>query len=162
MKQQNLMDLIAPAVAAIGYDCLGIEYSPSRGSSMLRIYIDRAEGIVVEDCEAVSREIEALLDVNDSIAGRYTLEVSSPGVDRPLFTPEHFSRFVGEKVAVTLIAPVNGRRRLQGEIRSVDGETIVIEVDGANMAFEHGDVQKARLVPDWAKLMAESQAAKRT
>jgi ribosome maturation factor RimP len=156
------MDLIAPAVAALGYECLGIDYSPSRGSSLLRIYIDRPEGIVVEDCEAVSREVEALLDVNDPIAGHYTLEVSSPGVDRPLFTPGQFARFVGENAAVTLLAPVEGRRRLQGAIRAVDGERIVLEVDGAEIAIEHGDVQKARLVPDWAKLMAESQAAKRT
>jgi ribosome maturation factor RimP len=162
LKQQNLIDLIAPAVAALGYECLGIDYSPSRGSSLLRIYIDRPEGIVVEDCEAVSREVEALLDVNDPIAGHYTLEVSSPGVDRPLFTPGQFARFLGENVAVTLLAPVEGRRRLQGAIRAVEGERIVLEVDGAEIAIEHGDVQKARLVPDWAKLMAESQAAKRT
>ncbi len=161
MKQQNLIDLIAPAVAAMGYECLGLEYSPGRGSSLLRIYIDRSEGIVVEDCEAVSREIEALLDVNDPVAGQYTLEVSSPGVERPLFTPAHFLQFVGEKVAVALLAPVDGRRRLQGLIRSVEGERIVLEVDGVDVAIEHGDVQKARLVPDWAKLMAKSKADKR-
>ncbi|HRQ64959.1 MAG TPA: ribosome maturation factor RimP [Xanthomonadaceae bacterium] len=162
MKQQKLMDLIEPAVAALGYECLGIDYSPSRGSSLLRIYIDRPEGIVVEDCEAVSREVEALLDVNDPIAGHYTLEVSSPGVDRPLFTPEQFARFLGENVAVTLLAPVDGRRRLRGAIRAVEGDRVVLDVDGVEVAIEHGDVQKARLVPDWAKLMAESQAAKRT
>jgi ribosome maturation factor RimP len=156
------MELVAPAIEALGCECLGLEYSPRRGSSLLRIYIDRPEGITVEDCEAVSREVEALLDVNDPIAGRYTLEVSSPGVDRPLFTPEHFARFVGETVVVTLVAPVAGRRRLQGPIRAVTGRDITLEVDGESLVIDHGDVQKARLVPDWAKLMAESQAGKRS
>jgi ribosome maturation factor RimP len=161
LKHHDLIDLITPAVAALGCECLGVEYSPHRGSSLIRIYIDRPEGIVVEDCEAVSREVEALLDVNDPIAGRYTLEVSSPGVDRPLFTPAHFARFCGEKVELSLIAPVAGRRRLQGVIRAVDGDRVAVEVDGVEMEIEHGDVQKARLVPDWAKLMAESKAGKR-
>jgi ribosome maturation factor RimP len=161
LKQQNLMQLVAPAIAALGYECLGLEYSPRRGSSLLRIYIDRPEGISVEDCETVSREVEALLDVNDPIAGQYTLEVSSPGLDRPLFKPEQFARFLGETVVVTLVAPLAGRRKLQGPIRAVAGRDITLEVDGERLVIDHGDVQKARLVPDWAKLMAESQAGKR-
>ena len=123
MKDDELIQLINPVVADLGLECLGIEYAPSRGNSLLRIYIDHLERpITIEDCEAVSRELSAQFDVNDPIAGRYTLEVSSPGLDRPLFTPAQFARFIGEKAKIALNLPVEGRRRLQGAIRAVDGD----------------------------------------
>ncbi len=153
MKDDELIQLIKPVVADLGLECLGIEYAPSRGNSLLRIYIDHLERpITIDDCEAVSRELSAQLDVNDPISGRYTLEVSSPGLDRPLFTPAQFARFIGEKAKISLNLPVEGRRRLQGEIRGVDGDRITIEQDGIEIVVAHDNVQKARIVPDYAAL----------
>lgn len=153
MKDDELIQLINPVVADLGLECLGIEYAPSRGNSLLRIYIDHLERpITIEDCEAVSRELSAQLDVNDPISGRYTLEVSSPGIDRPLFTPAQFARFIGEKAKIALNLPTDGRRRLLGTIRAVDDGRITIEQDGVDVIVAHDNVQKARIVPDYAAL----------
>lgn len=154
-KTEELVELLSPTVAALGLELLGLEYAPSSGSALLRLYID-VEGrhIGIEDCEAVSREVSALLDVNDPIASQYTLEVSSPGIDRPLFTPAQFARFVGEEAKVNLRLPQDGRRRLQGRIVSVDGSNIAIAEEGKEEAFvvAHDNIEKARLIPDLAAL----------
>ena len=148
----DIETLLTPAVTALGLELLGVEFSAGPASALLRLYID-AEGrfITVEDCEAVSREVSALLDVHDPIEANYTLEVSSPGIDRPLFKPAHFARFLNEQVKVTLDLPQDGRRRFQGEILAVDGDTIVVEQDGARVELPHANIQKARLVPDFEK-----------
>lgn len=161
-KATTITDLLAPTVEAMGLELLGIEYLPMPGGSLLRLYIDRpgaehgseveGEGVSVDDCEAVSREVSAQLDVEDPISGNYTLEVSSPGLDRPLFTPAHFERFVGESAKIGLKLPQDGRRRLQGRIAGIDGEIIRIDVDGQEFEVAFGNVEKARLVPDWAAL----------
>jgi ribosome maturation factor RimP len=151
VKREELMQLLSPTVAALGLECLGIEFSPQHGHSLLRLFIDApGRAITLDDCEAVSREVSAVLDVNDPIAGRYTLEVSSPGLDRPLFTPTQFERFIGQAVKVQVNVPVGGRRRFQGPIRAVDDERVVIEQDGAAVAIAHDNVLKANLVPDLA------------
>lgn len=153
MKDDELIQLINPIVADLGLECLGIEYAPSRGNSLLRVYIDVADRpVTIEDCEAVSRELSAQLDVNDPIAGRYTLEVSSPGIDRPLFTPAQFARFIGETAKIALNLPMDGRRRLQGPIRAVEDDRITIEQDGTPVVVTHDNIQKAKLVPDYAAL----------
>jgi ribosome maturation factor RimP len=113
--------------------------------------------VTIEDCEAVSREVSAQLDVEDPISGMYTLEVSSPGIDRPLFTLAHFERFVGQSAKVGLKLPQEGRRRLQGRIERVDGDQVVFAIEGADgkpveLATAIGNIDKARLVPDWAAL----------
>ncbi len=153
MKDAELLQLVSPAIADLGLECLGIEYAPSRGNSLLRIYIDAPERpVTLDDCEAVSREVSAILDVNDPISGRYTLEVSSPGIDRPLFTPAQFARFIGQVAKLSLNLPVDGRRRLQGPIVAVEGDTITLEQDGTAVAVTHDNIQKARLVPDLVAL----------
>ena len=133
-KAQDIVALLAPTVGSLGLELLGAEYLPSPGGAMLRLYIDVPAGeerqVGIEDCEAVSREVSAQLDVADPISGHYTLEVSSPGVDRPLFTPAQFERFRGEQAKVGLKLPQDGRRRLQGRIERVEGGTIVFGVDG--------------------------------
>jgi len=157
-KASEIAALLAPTVQSIGLELLGVEYLPAPGGALLRIYIDvpvdaddeRTVGI--EDCEAVSREVSAQLDVADPISGHYTLEVSSPGVDRPLFTAAQFDRFAGETAKVTLKLPQDGRRRLQGAIASVDANQITFDVDGAPFAVAIDNIEKARLVPDWAAL----------
>jgi len=129
------------------------------GGISARLYIDvdaasAAQGRVVgiEECEAVSREVSALLDVEDPISGHYTLEVSSPGLDRPLFTAPQFARFAGEAVKLTLRVPQAGRRRVQGRIVSVEGEAVSLDVEGTPVVIDMDNIDKARLVPDWVAL----------
>lgn len=149
----DLNQLLAPVIADLGLELVGVEFSPNAGGSLLRVYIDEPErGVTIDDCERASREISALLDVNDPVAGRYTLEVSSPGLERPLFTPEHFARFVGEQARVNVNLPIDGRRRFQGAIRAVDGERVTIEQDGTPVEIAHANIAKARLMPDYVAL----------
>ncbi len=166
-KATDISNLLSPTVQALGLELLGVEYLPSPGGATLRLYIDIPPNEVasdsetprmvgIEDCEAVSREVSAQLDVEDPISGNYTLEVSSPGVDRPLFAPEQFARFLGEQAKIGLKLPQDGRRRLQGRITAVEGERIDLEIDAkpepqrVSVAFDN--IEKARLVPDWVAL----------
>ncbi|GAA0704965.1 ribosome maturation factor RimP [Dokdonella soli] len=160
MTNEELNELLTPAIADLGLELVGIEFSPNAGGSLLRVYIDEPErGVTIDDCERASREISALLDVNDPVAGRYTLEVSSPGLERPLFTPEHFARFLGEQVKINVNLPLDGRRRFQGPIKAVEGDRITIEQDGTPVSIAHANIAKARLVPDYAALgMAPARA----
>lgn len=149
LKQDHIARLLEPVVRDLGLVLWGVEYLPQRRKSLLRLYID-AEGraVTVDDCEAVSREVAAVLDVEDPIAGPYTLEVSSPGLDRPFFAAEQLAPYAGRQARVLLAAAVGGRRRLQGRILGVDGAIVRIEQDGAEVAIEWRDVLKASLVPD--------------
>ena len=168
-KSEEITALLAPTVDALGLELLGVEYLPAPGGAVLRLYIDipledaaaeaAGEGdepprtVGIEDCEAVSREVSAQLDVADPISGNYTLEVSSPGLERPLFTPAHFARYIGQVAKVGLKLPQDGRRRLQGEILRADDASVVLKVDGAGeYSIAPGNIDKARLVPDWAAL----------
>jgi ribosome maturation factor RimP len=163
-----LQTLLAPTVEALGLELLGIEYLPQPGGSLVRLYIDadakgvaEGKGVGIEECEAVSREVSAQLDVEDPITGNYTLEVSSPGLERPLFTPAHFARFVGESAKVGLKLPQDGRRRFTGRIISVTGETLLFEVEGAgDFEVQHDNIDKAKLAPNWAALGYAPQAPK--
>ena len=152
MRNEQLTELVAPAIADMGLECLGIEFSPSHGNSLVRVYIDCAgRAVTVDDCEAVSRQVSALFDVNDPIEGHYTLEVSSPGLDRPLYTPQHFARFIGEQAKLEVNLPLDGRRRFQGPIRAVTGQTITLEQDGVAVDIAHDNIHKAKLVPDFGE-----------
>ena len=152
-KAEEIRDMLAPTVEALGLELLGVEYAPSTGSAMLRLYIDKAEvGVGIEDCEAVSREVSALLDVNDPIATEYTLEVSSPGIDRPLFGAAQFARWLGEQAKLTLRVPMEGRRRLQGRIARVEGDRVVIAEEKQEYEVAEANIEKARLVPDFVAL----------
>ena len=125
-KAKQIANLLSPTVQALGLELLGAEYLPAPGSATLRLYIDVPEAelatrmVNIEDCEAVSREVSAQLDVEDPITGNYTLEVSSPGIDRPLFTLAQFVRHQGESAKVVLRIPQEGRRRLQGQIVRIE------------------------------------------
>lgn len=153
MSSTQLQQLIEPLIVDLGLEFVGLEFTTGAGGSLLRVYIDEPErGVGIDDCERASREISALLDVNDPVAGRYTLEVSSPGLERPLFTPEHFSRFVGEPVKITVNLPLDGRRRFQGAIVEVDDERVTLDQDGKPVAIAHANIVRARLVPDYAAL----------
>ncbi len=157
-KAQEIATLLTPTVQSLGLELLGVEYLPAPGGALLRLYIDvpadAEEGrlVGIEDCEAVSREVSAQMDVADPINSHYTLEVSSPGIERPLFTPAQFARFTGETAKITLRLPCDGRRRVQGTIKFVNGDEIVMAVDGNECVVVYGNIEKARLVPDWAAL----------
>lgn len=157
-KATEIAALLNPTVQSLGLELLGVEYLTAPGGAMLRLYIDMPadadEGrmVGIEDCEAVSREVSAQMDVADPISSHYTLEVSSPGIERPLFTSAQFARFTGERAKVTLKLPQDGRRRLQGAILRVEGENIAFDVDGNEFAVAIENIEKARLVPDWAAL----------
>lgn len=153
MINQELNDLLTPLVADLGLALWGLEFNPGAGNSLLRVYIDAPDRpVTVEDCEAVSRELSALLDVNDPIPGHYTLEVSSPGIDRLLFTPEQFARHVGDSVKLTLNLAVDGRKRFQGPIVGVAGDRITIAQDGVEVGVAHANIHAARIVPDYVAL----------
>ncbi len=143
--RERLIALIEPVTGRLGYELVDLEHSATRGSAVVRLYIDRPEGIGIEDCERVSREVSALLDVEDPIPTAYTLEVSSPGFDRVLRTPAHFERFVGARVFVELAVPREGRRRYTGTLLAAGDSGIELEVDGVHVAVGYAEMAKARL-----------------
>lgn len=162
-KQLELTELLAPAITRAGFQLWGLEYAPQQNTALLRIYLDHPERpVTIEDCEAVSREVSALLDVHDPISGEYQLEVSSPGVDRPLFIPEHYARFIGQEVKLETLAPVEGRRRFKGPVLAVEGEQIEIQVEQTRYRLNHRDIVKARVVPDYPELMRAAKAKSKT
>jgi ribosome maturation factor RimP len=153
----KLTNLLKPLVEDLGYEFVGLDHQSNPKNPVLVVYIDRPEGIAVEDCEKVSREVAALLDVEDPIPGQYSLEVSSPGLDRPLFTVEQFARFSGEMARVTVFAPVDGRRKFKGEILGAEDGRILLDQDGNEVVLEFGNIAKARLVPDYDNLFKKRE-----
>lgn len=169
--RERLIALAEPLLIRLGYELVDIEYAATRSQATVRVYIDWPEGrmsaaaaaapdadtrafdgIGVEDCERVSRELSALLDVEDPIAVPYTLEVSSPGADRILRTVPHYRRHVGQRVHVELVAPRAGRRRYTGELVRADDEGIEMVVDGETVQAGYREIGKTRLAPDWSRL----------
>jgi ribosome maturation factor RimP len=146
-KLEQLQAMLAPVIEALGYECWGVEYISQGRHSLLRVYIDHTNGILVEDCEKVSRQVSGILDVEDPIPGEYTLEVSSPGMDRPLFTIEQFSAFVGEQVKVRLRSPYEGRRNFQGLLRGVEEQDVVVQVDDHEYLLPIEMIDKANVIP---------------
>ena len=156
--RERLIALIEPLVGRLGYELVELEHTAGRGSAVVRLFIDRpfpgapdsapadlSGGVGLTDCELVSREVSALLDVEDPVPTAYTLEVSSPGFDRVLRTQEHFARFVGSRVHVELAAPRDGRRRYTGTLLSADAAGIALEVDGQRVPMSFAEIGKARL-----------------
>ncbi len=149
----KLNNLVQPLVEDLGYEFVGLEHNSNPKQSVLRVYIDQPGGVDVDDCGRVSRELAALLDVEDPIPGHYNLEVSSPGLDRPLFTPKQYADFVGSLVRVNTFAPVDGRRKYKGIILAADDDVISLEQDGEAVEIEFSNVAKGRLVPDYDALL---------
>ena len=143
--RERLIALIEPLAGRLGYELVDLEYSAGRGSATVRLYIDRPEGVGIEDCERVSREVSALLDVEDPVPTAYTLEVSSPGFDRVLRTREHFERFAGQRVFVELATPREGRRRYTGMLVAAGDAGIELDVDGEHVTVRYEELAKARL-----------------
>lgn len=175
-RERQIEELIEPAVAALGCRVWGINYLSQGKHSILRIYIERAAdsledaagalkeaagaleeaaaattetqaGISIEDCERVSRQVSELLDVEETINGEYTLEVSSPGLDRQLFRPEQYARVLGEKLDVRLSFPFDGRKKFVGQLVGVEDNEAVIQIDGEEFLLPIETIQKAQVVP---------------
>jgi len=141
-----LTELFEPTIEALQLELWGVEHIQQGKYSLLRIYIDADQGITADDCANVSRQLGALLDVEDPIAGEYTLEVSSPGLDRPLFTAKQFEQFVGSEVSLRMRSAIEGRRKFQGSIVKLDGDNIFLHVDGEDYELPHADIDKANIV----------------
>ena len=141
-----LKDLIEPTIEALGVELWGIEHQSQGKFSTLRIYIDASEGIDIDDCEKISRQVSAILDVEEPIGGEYTLEVSSPGLDRPLFTAEQFAKFNGNQVNLRTRTPIEGRRKFKGQIQEVRENVVCLDVDGTLYEIPHTEIEKANIV----------------
>ena len=150
----ELRELIEPAVTALGFELVGVEFIHGK-SGLLRVYIDHPDGISVDDCQAVSHQVSGILDVEDPIRGEYTLEVSSPGLDRPLFQARDFERFAGNQVDVRLLAPVNGRRKFKGVLGGLRDGQVVLQMDDEELVVALDEIDRARLVPDYKSHRAE-------
>ena len=142
-----LVNLIEPTVEQLGYELSDLELKLGGRDGLVRVFIDKPDGVDLSDCELVSRQLGAVLDVEDKESGHYTLEVSSPGLDRKLTKPEHYQRFMGEMVRVKLRFPVDGRRNFLGALRAADDEKIEVEVDGESHKLQIAMIESARLVP---------------
>lgn len=144
-RQQQLSKLLQPVVEAMGYEFVGCRYIPQGVFTVVRVYIDKEGGVTLDDCGKVSTQLSAILDVEDLIAGKYNLEVSSPGSDRPLYTLEHFMRFVGHKVTIRLNAPLDGRKNFKGSLVSVNNNIISVDVDGEMFELKFENIELANL-----------------
>jgi ribosome maturation factor RimP len=147
MLRDELSQLLGPVVASRGVELWELEYATRPGGGLLRLYIDSPQGITVDDCERVSRAVSDVLDEQDPIPGEYTLEVSSPGLDRVLRKREHFARFAGEQVRVEMREPIAGRKRFMGRLIAVAEQEITLSVDGTKVGLPIDEIHKARLVP---------------
>jgi ribosome maturation factor RimP len=151
MLRDTLAGLLQPVVEGLGYELWELEYAGGRGNPVLRVYIDTGAeaGITVEDCERVSRAVSDVLDAEDPLPGNYTLEVSSPGIERPLRTARHFAPYQGETVYVEMADAVDARRRFKGRLLAADATTIEVEVDGRTYRLPIAGIRRAHLAPDY-------------
>jgi len=146
-KEQELEMLLTPTVSAMGLRVWGIEYLGQGKRSTLRLYIDSDAGVTIEDCERVSKQVSELLDVEDVLPTSYTLEVSSPGLDRLLFKPEQFAESIGETVDVRLNYPFEGRRRVVGALTGLENDEVLVQAEDSQYLIPLSNVQRARIVP---------------
>jgi len=144
----NVQAIIKPVVNSLGYELVGVEFLMQGRNGLLRVYIDTENGITVDDCQRVSHQISGVLDVEDVIKGQYQLEVSSPGLDRPLFTKEHFERFEGHRANLKLTAPLNGQRKFKGILKGVKNNQVILEIEQEVISIPFNAIDKANLIPD--------------
>ncbi len=146
-KEQQIQALLEPTVEALGFELWGLEYLSQGRHTLLRLYIDREAGVTVDDCAEVSRHVSGVMDVEDPITGEYTLEVSSPGVDRLLFRLDHYPLYVGEWIELRLRVPFEGRRKFKGTLKGLEGDEVIIQVDDHEYLIPHGSIDRAQVRP---------------
>ena len=144
--EQNLQEMLQGAVEDLGCELWGIECQRAGRFMTVRLFIDKEGGVTVDDCADVSRQVSAILDVEDPIADKYNLEVSSPGLDRPLFTLLQFERYIGQDISVHLRIPVMERRKWQGKLERIENDMVTLIVDGQEQVLVFGNIQKANVV----------------
>lgn len=147
--QTHLWELFEPVVNGMGYDLIEIEHFPNPKHGVLRLYIDKEDGITIDDCSQVSRQISALIDVEDPVRGQFNLEVSSPGMDRPLRKLRDFQRFCGSKVKLKTTVPLEGQRNFSGRLLEADEEKLVIETETEEITLPMTAIEKARIVSEF-------------
>lgn len=143
----KISNIIEPVVAGLGFECVGALLGQAQSGLTLRVYIDHGNGIGVDDCSTVSQQLSAALDVDDPIDGHYVLEVSSPGIERPLFQPRDYAEHIGERAKIRVAMSVEGRRRFTGELIAVSDDAVEIEVDGQRYSVVFGNIEMANLSP---------------
>lgn len=143
--------MLRPAVEEVGKDLLGCEFISAGNHSVLRLFIDHVNGINVDDCAEVSRQVGAILDVEDPISSEYSLEVSSPGLDRPLFELSQFQAVIGETINVKLSIPLNGRRKFKGKLEAIENDTLIVKLDGQDYELLYSNIDKANVVHNFDK-----------
>jgi len=142
--------MLEPSLDALGYELVGVEYTAQGKHSVLRIYIDSPTGVDVDDCQKASQQISGVLDVEEPLSGQYTLEVSSPGVERPLFNAAHYERFTGERAEVRMHTPINGQRKFLGQLAGVEDDKVLLNLDNEeSVSLSLADIDKAKLKPEW-------------
>ncbi|MCU7939315.1 MAG: ribosome maturation factor RimP [gamma proteobacterium symbiont of Bathyaustriella thionipta] len=150
VKTQELEDLLEPVVTSMDYEFVGLEFLSQGRHSILRIYIDteRGVGVGVDDCADVSRQLSAVLDVEDPIASEYSLEISSPGLNRPLFKLNQYAQFIGEEVKFKTIRPQleNGQRKFKGIISAVENDNIIFEIEDQMLTVAFADIDSANII----------------
>lgn len=152
MKQDPLHigEMLEPGISSMGYELVGVEFQTGgKGGGLLRIYIDSEQGITADDCQKVSYQVSGVLDVEDPIPGNYTLEISSPGLDRMLFRPQDFERFAGRLIKVRTTYPIEGRRKFKGRLTGMQGDNVVFEQDDMEISLPFDQIEQARLVPEY-------------
>jgi ribosome maturation factor RimP len=147
--QTHLWELFEPVVKGMGYDLIEIEHFPNPKHGVLRLYIDKEGGVNVDDCSTVSRQVSALIDVEDPVSGQFNLEISSPGADRPLRRLVDFQRFIGSLVKLKTVMPLEGQRNFKGRLLEASEETLVIETDDEEISLPMSTIDKARIVPEY-------------
>jgi len=148
-KVDKLSEMLLPAVEALGFEFIGLEYIGQGKHSILRVYIDHENGINVDDCASVSHQVSGILEVEDPITSQYNLEVSSPGMERPLFTLEHFVQQIGKVVSIRCHVGVDGRRKFKGELVVIKDDLLTVIVDGQDYNIDFQDIDKANLVVEF-------------
>lgn len=149
--EARIRDIIQAQVEEDGYELLQVEMRSEGGAPILRIYIDSPEGIGIEDCVASSRKIAVLLDVENPVEGKYTLEVSSPGIERPLFSANDFVRFQGKEIRLSTKNKIDNRRKFQGHIESFDDGILALSCEGRQIKIAYDEIKKANLVYDFGE-----------
>ncbi len=147
-QHSELIELLEPVVTALGYEMLGIEYFKQKDGSLLRLYIDSDAGITLDDCTRVNHQVIGVLDVNDPIKERYHLEISSPGLDRPLFTLKQFQRFLGQQVKIKLREKIDERRKFTGVIKAIEETAVLVSEEGIDYLIPADVIDSAHLVPE--------------
>jgi ribosome maturation factor RimP len=160
LRSDRVNEVVEPVVEALGYELILLEFVPQSRSAVLRVFIDCEDGITLADCQKVSRELSAVMDVEDPIKTAYQLEVSSPGLDRPLTKRRHFDRFAGEKARIQLVAPLAGgtQKKFVGRITGTTDEGVKLETETGSVELAFAAIERARLGPDYSKAAKAGRA----